>query len=171
MRKIIFSSAMSLDGFIADTQDGYAWIQGDAHTELDTIKKWDYAAFLSTIDTILMGRRCYDLNQHKDFVDQKVLVATHLNMVDPAVTFIQDPVDVLTSLKETLGKNIFVYGGAQLFQSILQANLIDEMIIGIVPVLLKEGIRLFEHSADLKWTLKEVIVEEGIVILTYQRRT
>ncbi|KAF0226496.1 MAG: RibD domain-containing protein [Erysipelotrichaceae bacterium] len=171
MRKIIFSSAMSLDGFIADTQDGYAWIQGDGYTKLDTVKKWDYAAFLFTVDTVLMGRRCYELNQHKDFVDQKVLVATHQNMVDPSVTFIKDPVEVLTSLKEASGKNIFVYGGAQLFQSILQANLIDEMIIGIVPVLLKDGIRLFEHSADLQWALKEVIVEEGIVILTYHRRT
>ncbi len=170
MRKIIFSSAMSIDGFIADLDDGYAWIQGDGHHELDTPNKWDYAAFLSTVDTVVMGRRCYELNQHKDFIDQKVLVASHQDLHDPSVTFIKDPVEVLTSLKQTPGKNIFLYGGAQLFQSILQSGLIDEMIIGIIPVLLKDGIRLFEHSADLKWTLKETMIDDGVVILSYQRR-
>jgi dihydrofolate reductase len=169
-RKIIFSAAMSLDGFIADKHDGYAWIKGDGDHALDTQEKWDYPAFLSTIDTVLMGRRCYELGQHKDFVDQKVIVASRHPYNDPAVTFTSDPIQTIRDLKAQIGKDVFVFGGANLTQSLLKENLIDTFIVGIVPIILGEGIRLFTESPKIKLHFYNQSIEEGIVVLHYEKR-
>ncbi len=166
-RKIIFSAAMSLDGYIADQDDGYKWISGDGHHQLDTLEKWDYPGFLKQVDVVIMGRRCYDLGQHTDFTDKTVIVATHQKRNDPNVIFTSDPVKVLSELKAQDGKNIFVFGGAGLFQTCLAANLIDTFILGIVPVILGHGIRLFKEGSQLKLQLTKQTIEEGIVILTY----
>ena len=162
-RKIIFSAAMSLDGFIADQDDGYAWIQGDGNHALDTSEKWDYPAFLSTIDTVIMGRRCYELGQHKDFIDQKVIVASTKKIDDPQVS-------TLKKLKTEEGKDIFIFGGAKLTQSLLKADLIDVFILGIVPVILGQGIRLFEESPTIPLSLTKQTIEEGLVVLHYTKR-
>ncbi len=169
-RKIIFSAAMSLDGFIADPDDGYGWIQGDGHHDLDTQGHWDYPAFLSTIDTVIMGRRCYELGQHKDFTDQTIIVASSRLIQDPSVVFTQDAVETIRALKEKKGKDVFVFGGATLTQSLIKADVIDRYIIGIVPVILGKGIRLFSESDRIKLHLFNQTIEEGIVILHYEKR-
>lgn len=169
-RKIIFSAAMSLDGFIADQKDGYDWIQGDGHHDLDTKERWNYPAFLSTIDTVLMGRRCYELGQHKDFTDQQVIVATSQAIKDSSVNFTSDALHTIKTLKQKEGKDVFVFGGASLIQSLVQADVIDRYIIGIVPVILGKGIRLFGESELIKLHLFKQTFEEGIVILHYERR-
>jgi len=169
-RKIIFSAAMSLDGFIADQQDGYDWIVGDGHHDLDTIDHWDYPAFLSTIDTVLMGRRCYELGLHKDFALQKVIVASSQAISDTSVQCTTDAVKTLKRLKQEEGKDVFVFGGASLTQSLIKADVIDNYIIGIVPVILGKGIRLFSESDMVKLHLVKQTLEEGIVILHYEKR-
>lgn len=166
-RKVIFSAAMSLDGFIADEHDGYDWIKGDGDHTLDTLEKWDYPVFLSQIDTVLMGRRCYELGQHKDFKDQKVIVASRQDLKDPRVSFTHDAFETLRLLKNEAGKDIFVFGGASLVQSLLKARIIDELIIGIVPVILGKGIRLFDESLGVQLKLKKQTIDEGIVVLFY----
>lgn len=169
-RKIIFSAAMSLDGFIADPHDGYQWIVGDGHHELDTPDHWDYLAFLSTIDTVLLGRRCYELGQHKDFALQKVIVASSQALSDTTVQFTNDAIQTVKALKLEEGKDVFVFGGASLTQSLIKADVIDRYIIGIVPVLLGKGIRLFSESDMVKLHLFKQTCEEGIVILHYEKR-
>jgi len=169
-RKIIFSAAMSLDGFIADKHDGYAWIKGDGDHTLDTVETWDYPAFLSTIDTVLMGRRCYELGQHKDFTHQNIIVASRQAHDDSAVTFTSDPIQTIRDLKTQSGKDIFVFGGAKLTQSLLKENLIDTFIVGIVPIILGEGIRLFDESPKIKLHFYNQTIEEGIVILHYEKQ-
>jgi len=170
MRKIIFSAAMSLDGYIADEQDGYGWILGDGDHTLDTLEKWDYPAFLAHIDTVLMGRRCYELGQHKDFKDQKVIVATHHSFDDPNVIFTQDAIKTLITLKKQNGKDIFVFGGANLIQSLSKTDMIDEWIIGIIPIILGQGKRLFSESMGVRLNLKKQTIDEGIVVLFYSKR-
>jgi dihydrofolate reductase len=169
-RKIIFSAAMSLDGFIADLDDGFDWIKGDDHHDLDTLEHWDYPAFLSTIDTVIMGRRCYELGQHKDFIGQRLIVASSHPIQDPVVVFTQDAVQTINTLKETEGKDVFVFGGATLTQSLIKADVIDHYIIGIVPIILGKGIRLFNESDLIQLHLVKQTIEEGIVILHYEKR-
>ncbi len=75
-RKIILNLAMSIDGYIASKDGGFDWIVGDGDEKLDTEDKWDYDKFLNDVDTVVMGKNCYDQSFHNDFADKKVYVAT-----------------------------------------------------------------------------------------------
>ena len=79
-RKIIMNLAMSLDGFIADENGAYDWIKGDDNILLNTSNKWDFGSFLEDIDTVIMGKACYEQNMHADFPDKKVFVATNSDL-------------------------------------------------------------------------------------------
>ncbi len=70
-RKIILNLAMSIDGYIASKDGGFDWIVGDGDEKLDTRDKWDYDKFLNDVDTVVMGKNCYDQSFHNDFADKK----------------------------------------------------------------------------------------------------
>lgn len=81
-RKIILNLAMSLDGYIASEDGGFDWIVGEEDNTLDTKNKWNYSEFLNNIDVVVMGKKCYEQNFHKDFKDKKVYVATSAKLED-----------------------------------------------------------------------------------------
>lgn len=54
--KIILNLAISLDGYIADTDGGFDWIVGQGDTSIDTENRWDYTKFLEDIDIVVMGK-------------------------------------------------------------------------------------------------------------------
>jgi dihydrofolate reductase len=170
-RPIWLTLAMSLDGYIADTQDGYAWIAGQGDSRLDTAKRWDFDAFTAACDTVILGRRCYALGQHLPFAGKRIIVGTRSSLNNPTVETSADVVETVKALRDEEGPAVFVFGGAQIAQAVLAEGLLDRMVIGIVPVTLGQGIRLFEASSITQvWTLQDVIVEDGIVILDYVRR-
>lgn len=170
-RQLWLTLAMSLDGFIADPDDGYAWISGQGDTRLDTPKRWDFDAFTSACDTVILGRRCYDLGQHLPFSGKTILVATRHPVDDSGVLVTADVVESARALRQQDGAPVFIFGGAQIAQALLKAQCLDRMVIGIVPVTLGQGIRLFESSdVSQTWTLNDVLIEDGIVILDYSRR-
>ena len=72
-RKIIMNLAMSIDGFIADENGGFDWIVGDGNNRLNTEKQWDYNKFLDRIDTVVMGKNCYDQKFYEEFKEKTVL--------------------------------------------------------------------------------------------------
>lgn len=170
-RQLWLTLAMSLDGFIADPDDGYAWISGRGDSRLDTPKRWDFEAFTAACDTVIMGRRCYDLGQHHPFTGKTILVATRKPLNDLSVQVTSDVVESARALRNDEGPPVFVFGGAQIAQALLKAQCLDRMVIGIVPVTLGQGIRLFESSdVSQTWTLNDVLIEDGIVILDYSWR-
>jgi dihydrofolate reductase len=172
-RRLVMSLAMSLDGYIADEDGGYGWIKGDGSHALDTPNKWDYAEFLRGIDAVVMGRACYDQGMSEDFRDKTVFVATHRPPPDEGnVRFIGG--DVCATIREELkkpGKDIFLFGGGKLADSFLKEDMVDEYILGIVPVILGKGRPLFYGGgAPIPLRLTECMLEEGIAILRYVRR-
>ncbi len=172
-RRLIMTLAMSLDGFIADESGGYDWIKGDGSKRLDTKNTWDFSEFLKGIDTVVMGRACYDQNMHDDFRDKAVLVATSSPPPDHGhVRFISG--DICTRVQQELnkpGKDVFLFGGGKVVHPFLAADMVDEYIIGIVPLLLGRGRPLFTgNTPSIPLKLTEYIVEEGTVILRYERR-
>ncbi len=172
-RKIIMNLAMSLDGFISDVDGGYAWITGDGSTSLNTSNKWDFGLFLEGIDTVVMGKACYDQNMHAEFKDKKVFVATHSQLEDyDNIHFIQKNIcDVILEEKKMAGKDIFLFGGGILIDDFLKADIIDEFIVGIIPIILGKGRPLFfENNPTVTLKLEEFIVDEGVVIMRYKRR-
>lgn len=170
--KIILNLAMSIDGYIADVNGNYNWIKGDGNTNLDTHEKWDFSLFLKYIDIILMGKNCYDEGFHKEFENKKVFVATNKKLKNyDNIYFINENIESILIDEKNKGKNIYLFGGGVTVAPFIEKNLIDEYIIGIIPIILGDGKKLFVSQNNLiELKLTKYLVNEGVVILNYVRR-
>ena len=156
MGKVIVDMSMSLDGFIAGPNDE----DGELHDYFfspsgDTAKVVEEG--IKTTGAIIMGRRSYDLGDQFDgFVSTpyKVphFVLSHTVPEKPAkgetaFIFVADGIEsALTQAKAAAGdKDVVIGGGAHTAQQFISAGSIDELQIHLVPVLLGEGLRLFDH--------------------------
>jgi len=177
-RRLRYSVAMSLDGFIADQQGGYAWIPTD-----DSI---DFAAYMAKIDALVMGRGTYEVALAGGGVGfgketETYVVSTTLDPAEhSAMTIVSHDVeDFVRDLKARPGKDIWLFGGGVLFRSLLEAGLVDRVEVGVVPVLLGQGIPLlpgFGGAGGKAWAgLRLHSVEEmpktGIVLMKYDVET
>ncbi|GAA0730451.1 dihydrofolate reductase family protein [Clostridium malenominatum] len=172
-RKIILNLAISLDGYIASEDGGYDWIVGDGDDKLNTKDKFSFDKFLEGIDIVVMGKKCYDQNMHNDYKNKKVYVATTQKIQNQDnLHFISgDICKIIQEEKEKEGKDIYLFGGGGLIDSFIKANIIDEYIIGIIPIILGKGRPLFlENNPTIKLHLEEYFLENGITILKYTKR-
>lgn len=147
-RPLILYIASSLDGFIAGPDDDLSFLSRVEQEGED----YGYAAFMQQVDTVLVGRRTYDK------VMSMVPVFPHAHLETWVITrtarpslgklnfYTGDIPSLVHTLKSRAGQTIFCDGGAQLIHSLLTAQLVDEIILSIVPVLLGKGIRLFTDS-------------------------
>ena len=140
MRRIRYNVAMSLDGFIADAHDAFDWIPND-----DTV---DFAALFARVDTYLLGRRTYEtvLANGAPPWERGTRVYVISRTLKPGlhedVTVVaDDPVALASSLRHESGDGeIWLFGGGQLFATLLAANQVDAVELTIVPVLLGSGV-------------------------------
>lgn len=176
MRKISLFIAMSLDGYIADSKGGVDWLkgQGNDNDNIDT-----YSEFVKNIDTILMGWNTYhqvvtELSpQEWVYNDFTTYVITHRNHTSSEkICFVNiNPVDLVKSLKEKNGKDIWICGGANIVQQLVNEDLIDCYYITIIPILLGSGIRLFENvNYKIELKLHKTQSYNGMTDLIYMRR-
>jgi dihydrofolate reductase len=169
MRKVTFRVANSLDNYIARADGSVDWIlhSEDANSSL--------AEFWKTIDTILWGRKTYDLVKGRmptcKGVKNYVFSRTLKESADKGVELINgDIIEFARKLKNQEGKDIFVMGGGLLAKSLFEANLIDEVGVNIHPVLLGSGIPFFhEMSRQIDLELIECKpFKNGCVSATYR---
>lgn len=170
-RKLILYIAMSLDGYIAKPGDDLSFL---AKVEKEG-EDYGYAQFISSVDTVIMGRKTYNwvMNMVPEFphADKKVYIITR--NAKPSIGQTEFYSGALTSLVQQLkaqpGKHIFCDGGAQVANELLIHGLLDELIISVIPVLLGEGIRLFNDGRpEQNVQLKEVkTFDTGLVQLHY----
>lgn len=176
MRKAVLFIAMSLDGYIADSNGGVDWLkgQGNDSENMDT-----YSDFVKDIDTILMGWRTYyqvitELSPSEwIYSDFTTFVITHnRNNSTEKIRFTdENPIELLQKLKLQDGRDIWICGGANLVQQLMSADLIDRYYISVIPTLLGKGIHLFgEFSKERKLSLVKTQNYNGIVELIYERR-
>jgi dihydrofolate reductase len=167
MRRICFHVAISLDGYIARPNGEFDWIVQD--TEID------FAAIFRQFDTLLAGRRTFELmvkqgNTMMPGMKTIVFSKTLRQQDHPEVTIVPAAFEeTVASLRAKPGKDILLFGGGSLFQSFLNAGLVDAVEVGIIPVLLGGGIPLLPPPAKqskLKLTAHKVY-KTGIVMLTY----
>lgn len=175
MRKIKLFIAMSLDGYVADSEGKVGWLGGQGNDEemIDT-----YSEFVTHVDTVVMGWNTY--NQivtelsPKEWVYSGLTsyVITHRDC--PSTDMIQftneDPCSLIRELREKEGKDIWICGGADLVRQLTAEDLIDVYYISVIPMLLGNGIRLFGSGKEIPLRLVKTQNYDGITDLIYERR-
>jgi dihydrofolate reductase len=164
MRRIRYAVAASLDGFIAGPKGEFDWITMDPEIDFEAIYK--------QFDTVLMGRKSFETAGGAWGQGMKTIVISRtLRQQDhPDVTIVGDNVQrTLTALRKRPGKDIWLFGGGLLFRSLLEMGLVDTVEVGLIPVLLGDGIPLLPppfRQARLKLTSHK-IYKSGIIGLEY----
>ena len=187
MRKLILEEWISLDGYAADrngTTDFFPSTEVNRYSDEDQLK------FLDSIDTILLGRKTYEL-----FVDfwpteksKQEIIAGKLNSL-PKIVFSStlkeapwgrwpeadvvsgDAIQTVRKLKQENGKDMVLWGSISFAQSLMKANLIDEYHVQVIPVRLGEGRLLFPKENENKELVligSKVYDATGVMFLKYQ---
>jgi dihydrofolate reductase len=167
MRRLRYQVAVSLDGFIADSDGAFDWIPTDPDI--------DFAALFAQFDTFLMGRLTFEANGDMLSGRRVVVASTTLDpAAHPSVTVIGDHLaERVAALKAEPGKDIWLFGGGSLFRSLLAEGLVDTVEPAIVPVLLGGGVPFLPDPAvraQLHLTAHRVYQRSGIVLLEYAVR-
>lgn len=144
MRPVRYNVAASLDGYIADRQGGFDWIPQDSSV--------DFAALFAKVDTVLLGRRSYELVRQGGSAPwapgTRVYVVSRTLRAEehPEVTLVADDVGgVVAQLRAEAGEGeIWLFGGGELFRSLLDAGQVDTVEVTIVPILLGGGVPLLQ---------------------------
>lgn len=175
MRKIMIYIAMSLDGYIADVTGGVGWLNGDGS---DKNSIGSYNQFIEDVDTVILGYNTYnqivtELSPDKWVYDGLMTyVLTHKSLTDSKnIIFTQQDIEsLLLKLKSESGKNIWICGGANLINQVVELDLIDQYCVSIMPTILGDGIRLFnKYYKEKRLSLIETREYNGIVDLVYKR--
>jgi dihydrofolate reductase len=197
MGTVVVDLTMSLDGFIAGSDDGpelplgrggerlFTWMSaGPESNRVENrltppdasrlvVDEWmaDYGAIIS-------GRRTFDIaNGWKDGhpVDVPIFVVTHQAPThgewSPRVSFVTDGLDrALELAQEAAGDLKVSVCAADTAQQLLRAGKLDEIQVSVVPLLLGTGVRLFDHLGADAIVLEQtrVIASEGVTHLRYR---
>lgn len=176
-RRIILDLAVTLDGFIEGKNGEVDWCIMDPDME--------FTDFLNQIDTILYGRKSYDLwgqytpNNEESDSEKEIWKLVHskekyvfsrTKKTDHKAKFINEKiVEEINKLKKKAGKDIWLYGGASLITTFIHLGLVDEFRLSIHPVVLGEGKPLF---SDIKQRINLKMVQtrtfsSGVVQIIY----
>lgn len=176
MRKVVLYICMSLDGYIADKSGSVDWISGDGS---DNDNPGSYGEFFETIDTIIMGYKTYyqivtqlspeawPYRGKKSFI-----ITNHKGDSTEEICFTNKELPgLIDELKNCEGKNIWICGGANIANQLMEADLIDRYYITMIPIILGAGLPLFaEHERKQDLKLVSVCSYNGMTDLVYERR-
>ena len=175
MPKVRLYIAASLDGFIADADGGVGWLS-EASSGSGAEEDYGYKAFYDSIGSLVMGRKTYE--QVLSFGEWpyagKPTYVFSRNAPEgehPHVEFApKDLADFVPRLLEKSGEDVWLVGGAGLIASFREQGLIDEYVLSIMPVVLGEGVPLFEgKQPEASLRLAEAqSYESGVVQLHYE---
>jgi len=143
-RKIILNLAMSLDGYILDDRENLIGLRV-METKVMILRNNSLSLiFIRSLDIIVMGKKSYQdctAEAMEMFKSTKIYVASseRLETKYDNVKFIEgDVVNQIVKLKEEDGKNIWLFGGAVLADQFIKADVIDEYIVGIIPIIFRQ---------------------------------
>ena len=169
MRKIILQLAVSLDGFIEGPNGEFDWCFTD--------QDYGMSAFFKRIDSTFMGRKTYELvlameneappgfPKFKEYVFSNTLDKVR----EGAVLIKGDIKTEVEKIKKEKGKDIWLFGGAELISLLMNLQLVDELILAVHPVVLGSGKVLFKDIGGRTWLklTDSKVYDNGLVFLTY----
>ena len=166
-RRVRYQVACSLDGYIAAPDGGYDWILMDPDI--------DFGAMFAEYDTLLMGRATYELMQAngENYPGMKTVVFSRtLRQEDyPNVTIVSDNIKAsIDALRAQPGKDIWLFGGGKLFQTLLELDCVDTIEPAVIPVIIGDGIPMYPRNAvrrSLELTGQRTYEKTGTIILRY----
>ena len=169
MRRLRYQVATSLDGYIAGPNGEFDWIVMDPEI--------DFAMLFAQFDTAVMGRKTFLATLRQGGSGMMpgldvVVFSRTLRPADyPAASIVNgDAAESVRSLKATPGKDIWLFGGGELFRTLLEAGLVDTVEPAVVPVLLGDGIPMLPSPAPrtrLSLSKHRLYPKSGIVLLEY----
>ena len=167
-RRLRYQVAVSLDGFIAGPNGEADWIVMDSSI--------DFGALYNEFDTAVMGRKTYEAGLamagrvEMPGIDVVVFSQTLPPSAYPGIRITShDPAEIVAQLKAKPGKDIWLFGGGELFRTLLDAGLVDSVELAVMPVLLGNGIPLMPAGASTKLVLvdQKTLPRSGIVVMSY----
>jgi dihydrofolate reductase len=167
LRRLIYGVAASLDGFIAGPNGEYDWIPMDPDI--------DFAAMAARYTTVVMGRRSYEVARAMEGgiiagLDTYVYSRSLPEGAHDGVTVVRDGLAHVRELKTRPGKDIWLWGGGELFRSFAEAGVVDGLEVGVLPMLLGGGIPLFPPPGPrvpLRLRTHRVYPKTGTLVLEY----
>lgn len=173
-RRVRYQVVQSLDGFIAGPNGEADWIPMDPDI--------DFAAHFAQFDTLLMGRKTFDgmvgqgtVAGGKVFGKETVVVSRTLDASAHAgLTIVRnDLTAAVQALKAKPGKDIWLFGGGELFRSLADLGLVDTVEVVVAPILLGAGLPLYpgpapQHRLELR--THRVFQKTGLLMLEYDVR-
>ncbi len=185
MRKLIASVFVSVDGLIVAKNEDMSWVMDNFNEQMAK-----YAGdLMESMDTVVLGRVTYEImtnvwpvntEQTAPGADKmnnspKVIFSRTLDKVtwgkyNNARVVHDHAAEEITRLKQQSGKNIVIYGSANLSQGFSQLGLIDEYQLLVHPVVLGAGKSLFANMTqplNLK-LLRTENYKNGVVVLYYE---
>ena len=172
-RRIRYQVAMSLDGFIAGPNGEFDWIPMEPD--------FDFAAHFAQFDTLFMGRKTFELMKHgpkrKQGPFDKTTVVFSKTM-DPKIwrhiTIVSDVTAAsVNALRAALGKDIWLFGGGELFRSLSALGLVDTVEVGVIPIMLGGGVPALpppSSRVNLQLVRHQAYPKTGMVGLEYEIR-
>lgn len=172
-RKLILYIATSLDGYIAQPNDDLSFLSIVEQEGQD----YGYADFVKTVDTVIVGRKTYDKVIAMGFEfphadkDAYIITRTPKKSSGSVHFYTEDLKLLVEKLKSENGKNIYCDGGAEIVNELLKADLIDEFIISVIPILVGNGTKLFNDGrSEMKLELVSVkSFDKGLIQMHYKR--
>ena len=181
MRKLILFNLVSLDGYFEGVNCDLSW-----HLVDDEFN--DFAVSqLNSADILLLGRKTYQLMANywptEQALENDPVVAEKMNQMQKVVVsqtlnsavwhnsvLIQNDIETeILKLKQQRGKDILIFGSANLSTSLSNAKLIDEYRIMINPIIIGNGRALFENNSQKNLTLQDQqTFLSGKILLTYR---
>ena len=173
MRIVTYGAACSLDGFIAAADGSLDWLHFSKDVQ-DVM-----ATYWASVDTMLMGRKTWEVAQSMGggggAVGSGITTYVFSRTLQPAdcpgTTLGRDAVAGVTALRGETGRDIALFGGGDLFRSLLAARLVDEISVSVVPVLLGGGVPFLPAPATraaLRLTGHRLYAKTGTMRLDYQ---
>jgi dihydrofolate reductase len=170
--QVIYSAAVSLDGFIADPEGGVDWL----HAAMVPGEGYGLREFMASIDAVLMGRRTYEKSLElggpsAGSSTPSWVFASHGIASKGAMTVTSaDPKEVVAALPAKGIRRAWLMGGGKLASSFLAAGLIDEISLGVMPVVLGHGIPLFDGGIPVTnlQLIESKTYKGGALGLTYR---
>jgi dihydrofolate reductase len=181
MRKIIFGSAVSVDGFIEGPNGELDWLEYDEGI-------FDPVAFASQFDTVFFGRKAYEKFAVASAADRQwtatrwlfyltvsqmrkyVFSRTEKHLAGNGMVISANIAAEVDRIRREHGKNIWFGGGADILKTLAALDLIDEYVFMVHPVALRIGKPLFEgrkRPLDLH-LLDQYRLPSGVMTLRYQ---